>query len=753
MALSKVIPKTALKKLEDQLTCAICLDAFKDPKLLQCFHVFCKDCLQQLVVQDQQGRLSLCCPNCRQSTILPPPATDVSSLMPAFHIHNLFEIQKALENMEMQQHIQCKKCVKQRATCFCRGCNKFICEKCLEVHNQWKELAKHEVISVEQIKSNPSKLVSPKKVILYCSLHQDKELDIYCETCEELICLHCTVKKHKDHQYDLVVDTFETHKAEMTAAVEPIENQRSLTTNAKKQLGVRLQELDDQRDALKADIERDIQRFQGLLEARKMKLFDQVDQHVERKKKNLVTQQDELETIEIQQASYLSFVKGSLDAASQIEVMRVKKIAMKRFKTLADNFKQDMLSPHECANVKFIASSELELACQRFGEVYLREASPTKCYATGEGLSKAESGERASAVMYVVNEKGEACSTPIETVTCELVSETASEKTECCLKKMGVNQFEISYQPTRREKSQLIIKVEDEHIKGSPFAVMVKLPVEKLGTPTMIIRGVNGAMGVAFNQMGDIIVSELGMDRVSIFTAVGDKIKSFGSCGSYNGQFSKPEGLAVDADNNILVADCKNHRIQMFTSDGYFITGVGKCGKKHLEFRNPCSVVLNPVTAKIYVVDCGNHRIQILNSDLSFCSSFGGCGSDNGQFVHPRDIAFDSAGKMYVTDSLNHRIQVFTAKGDFLRKFGKMGNGVRQLDTPNCIAIDSDDVIYVTEGSNHRVSIFTCNGDFLTLFGQMGTRPGQFDVPYGIAVDKNGVVYVADCLNNRIQLF
>ena len=58
------VAKHALKKLKDQLTCAVCLDALKEPKLLQRFLVFCKDCLQRLVVQDMQGQLSLRCPNC-----------------------------------------------------------------------------------------------------------------------------------------------------------------------------------------------------------------------------------------------------------------------------------------------------------------------------------------------------------------------------------------------------------------------------------------------------------------------------------------------------------------------------------------------------------------------------------------------------------------------------------------------------------------------------------------------------------------
>ena len=91
---------------------------------------------------------------------------------------------------------------------------------------------------MEQIQSNVKQLVPPKKeMTLYCSQHQGKELDLYCETCGELICLHCTVKKHKDHQYDLVGDMFENHKAEITVSLEPVEKQLVVVTKALEQFG------------------------------------------------------------------------------------------------------------------------------------------------------------------------------------------------------------------------------------------------------------------------------------------------------------------------------------------------------------------------------------------------------------------------------------------------------------------------------------------------------------------------------------
>ena len=61
----------ALNRLEDQLNCSICLDTYTDPKLLQCFHAYCKQCLVPLVDRDQQGQLGLSCPTCRQVTPIP----------------------------------------------------------------------------------------------------------------------------------------------------------------------------------------------------------------------------------------------------------------------------------------------------------------------------------------------------------------------------------------------------------------------------------------------------------------------------------------------------------------------------------------------------------------------------------------------------------------------------------------------------------------------------------------------------------
>ena len=55
-------------------------------------------------------------------------------------------------------------------------------------------------------------------------------------------------------------------------------------------------------------------------------------------------------------------------------------------------------------------------------------------------------------------------------------------------------------------------------------------------------------------------------------------VSSFGSGGSKNGQFTNPQGIALDQSGNIYVADQQNNRIQKFDSSGNFLSQIGSLG-------------------------------------------------------------------------------------------------------------------------------------------------------------------------------
>ena len=692
-----------LQKLEEQLNCSICLDTYSDPKLLQCFHVYCRQCLVPLVDRNQQGQLGLTCPTCRQVT--PVPDRGVAGLQSAFHINRFLEIKESFQKPDNPA-----------------------------------------VISEG---AGPAD-AKPDKV-RYCLVHEGKALELYCETCGELICYKCVIKdgKHHDHDYEELDQAFERYTQEITSSLEPMEKQVAATKITLAQLDARCGAISDQRTATVNTVHITFGRIREILSVKETTLIGQIDRMTQGKLKDLAVQRDEIETTLAQQSSCLHFMMESLKTGNEGDVLMMKPNTVRKMKELTIPLQPEVKTE---ADIVFSASADMTAICQNYGQVFsLSSPDPSKCHVTGKGTEVAIVGEKSTALLQAISFEGALFKKSIKSLDCEVLSTITGAIAKCGVERKGENRYEISYRPTIKGRHQLQIKVDGQSIRGSPFGVAVKSTVEKLGTRIQTIHGVDKPWGVAVNQKGEVVVSEWGTDRVSVFGPCGEKLRSFGSGGSGQGRFVNVREVAVDGEGNILVVDSGNHCIQKFTPEGQFLASVGTRGHGQLQFESPIGIVVNVGNGKSYVTD-GN-RIQVLNSDLTFSSTFGKYGDGKGHFKYPTGIACDNTGEVYVADTNNHHIQVFTAEGKFVRMFGRYGHGRGELFSPYGIAINSSNMVYISEGNNCRVSVFTTKGQFVTSFGRRGIGPGEFVCPRGLAVDDCGVLYVCDRDNNRCDVF
>ena len=739
----------ARKKVVAHLECGICLDQYKDPKLLSCFHVFCKQCLERLVLQEE-GQSILRCPNCRRATTLPPQG--VSGLQSDFHAHHLFEIQDMLVKAKEPK---CEKC-KQKSTAigFCRDCGKLVCDKCTEMHQAWEEYTNHQIVPIQDVHADAANLIPPKKKVLYCPKHKGKKLKIYCETCNELICSNCTVRLHQGHHCDVISDTFPKHKKEILDQLEPVKHHLATVNQALHTFDARSREMQDQKAAVQGEIHSQIHQLHQVLEQRRTELIGQLDQLTQHKVKTLAAQRDQVELLHTQLTSCLEYMEGSLKTGTQAEILEMKAPLLKQINQITATFNPDTLAPEEEANIFLVADNDLHHACEKFAEVVVaRSACPDKCYSTGNGLKSATVGEPMIVTVHTVDQHGKETTEPVKALTTELVRSRDATKAECQVRGVGGSKYELQYQPATRGEHQLHIRINGKNIKGSPYTVAVMPSPQSLGKPVRSIGNLQGPWGIATNSRGHIFVVEQNGHCVSVFTPEGRKIQSFGSKGTSHGQFNSPRGVAVGKDDNIIVIDYDNHRIQKFTSEGKFLVAVGTYGSDPLQFCKPSGASISNANDKVYIADYYNHRIQILNMDLTFSSSFGTSGSGDGQFKYPVDTAFDSTGNLYIADQNNHRIQVFTPEGKFLHKFGSHGSGQRQLKQSRSITIDRNDTVYVADEVNNRISMFTTQGQFLGSFGSKGTAEGQLDRPCGVAIGEDGCILVSDYSNNQIKMF
>jgi DNA-binding beta-propeller fold protein YncE len=60
----------------------------------------------------------------------------------------------------------------------------------------------------------------------------------------------------------------------------------------------------------------------------------------------------------------------------------------------------------------------------------------------------------------------------------------------------------------------------------------------------------------------------------------------------------------------VLVTDSENNRIQKFDGNGIFITSWGSQGSADGQFNKPDGISVENLSGTVYVADGGNNRIQ-----------------------------------------------------------------------------------------------------------------------------------------------
>jgi len=258
--------------------------------------------------------------------------------------------------------------------------------------------------------------------------------------------------------------------------------------------------------------------------------------------------------------------------------------------------------------------------------------------------------------------------------------------------------------------------------------------------------------GIAVDASGNVYVVDISNNRVEKFSSTGTYITQWGSPGTGNRQFNTPIGVAVDSLGNVYVTDANNERVQKFTSTGNYVTQWGHLGNQNGNFSGPRGVAVDSF-GNVYVVDIDNNRVQKFTGTGNFITKWGSPGTGNSEFNAPIGVAVDSSGNVYVADYGNNRVQKFTSTGNFITKWGSPGTGNSEFSAPVGVAVDSSGNVYVTDANNNRVQKFTSTGNFITKWGSPGTGNSEFNAPFGVAVDASGNVYVTEFLNNRVELF
>ena len=729
-----VIEGKTVEELEREITCGICQEHYTEPKALPCLHYYCKQCVLRLALSTGTGK-PFSCPECRCEATLPEGGVD--ELKTAFFVNRLKTTILTMERAHGKVEVKCELCSDSvnKAEAFCRQCAMFICKNCIEHHKRLKPFLMHEVASLEDLKQGRAKPIAVKEPPTKACPNHDEPLIIYCFDCESLICHHCTVKDHRDHDFEFCKIASSKTKQNLLESLDPIKFQRESLAKAIDNIQITKQELKTQGGSVASSIQTSFKELRQILDNHEQELLGEAAGIVQQKMDKLSVQENTLSLASAEVQSVVDYTEQCVRHCTDNEVMSTHAEIRRRIeRKIKEHSKSDRsLEPVEDVDigVEVRCAEALQQLCQTQANIIQLPIDPAKCTVTMDDSTKHEVNETSHATL--VTRPSNKISRRHCKVSCSLRSLFNNVITECVVDRTGAGRYSIQYTPTVRGRHELTVSVDGQQVAGSPFPVFVSIPPTQLCKPVKVWTNVIRPTGITVNSVGEILVSEWTGNIIKFDTEGNrrtlveqDRVESLGK-------------IAVDDEDNLYCFEEISNRILRCDQNGRNIQ-VQKV-KNVKKGQRGLAVVEEEV---MVCVKDNRGTIMVYDKELNYVRSLEH--RDMGYFWA---ISADSHGNLYCADLGNGMIQVFSNDGVFLHSFGSDGKGEKKVKGPWGLCV-SGHYVYVCNSGSCNISVFTTNGVYVTSFGQF---EGDFKWPHSVCVDQDGFVYVTDCCNNTVQCF
>ncbi|KAK7507171.1 hypothetical protein BaRGS_00001106 [Batillaria attramentaria] len=298
----------------NRLTCSVCLEPFRQPRLLPCFHTFCTPCLQELAdsvvtgatdkestckgkEQDSSGTdqnsetvdtksSSFLCPTCRKPVTVPPGG--VKEFQSNFYLEADMSDQKPSAPA-------CDMCDEDNTAAYvCNECQQNLCQTCRGFHDRVAVTKSHQVTSLAKGRGKQTGITksAPASREDFCRAHGDQKLLFYCHQCQAAICLYCKLTSHEGHTTEDMAVAAERIRAEVHKLSLDLKMKMEVADRVIVQVTKELQELQQQRQTVMEEAQASAEKIMAWVKQAQDKLSDQVEEIADPINKKL---QDQLE--------------------------------------------------------------------------------------------------------------------------------------------------------------------------------------------------------------------------------------------------------------------------------------------------------------------------------------------------------------------------------------------------------------------------------------------------------------------------
>eukprot|EP01088_Endostelium_zonatum_P017392 TRINITY_DN5113_c0_g1_i1.p1 TRINITY_DN5113_c0_g1~~TRINITY_DN5113_c0_g1_i1.p1 ORF type:complete len:654 (+),score=175.53 TRINITY_DN5113_c0_g1_i1:104-2065(+) len=622
-------------------------------------------------------------------------------------------------NTESQKNdgLPCENECGKTAEVECQQCDAKYCNECFDsCHQKPPAMRKH------------TKTALGHKESRQCSEHK-KDLEMYCQTCEEPVCLMCMFGKHQGHKGIPIKQKVEESLQSLKTIRDQNQEQESKIKEQITRVDASIQALHKERSDSKSRINEICDALIQKINDHRTKSIQEVDSIQAPHETALNERKESLNSILSSVAEHLGKYQQTSESQDEQQVLALEKLltaSLKSSQSVEPVKDQQPLLTIKVGSGDF-ALPIVEDVNSATPAVEEKPADNSIQAQLQKATSKAVARKPMATKTTAANNSSEELQGKLNKLRTGIqqAGEYVSDRAPAPTKEPEENST-----ATRRERRGGTLS------KPKPVEYITAIPLSYQ------------PRGVAINpSSNEIYVCDYNGDKIHIYspeasTTAPDPLSSFAA--------QNPYAIAVDYNNNVWISDYVNGSVSKFTSSGNNIVTIeNKLANNPGQLASPRGITCDRYD-NVYVCDENLGRVQVYDSNGRYVRTIGAKGSGSDQLNRPHDVKVEG-DKLMVCDRDNNRIQIFsTISGKHLEQISGPGFSNGQLQNPESVLVDRKGRVVVGEyGGRKRVQWLNGKtGEFLGDWDDAG--PGKLNWASSLVENEKGEVYVSDLNNKRL---
>ncbi|XP_044144443.1 E3 ubiquitin-protein ligase TRIM33 isoform X1 [Bufo gargarizans] len=311
-------------------TCSVCKQSLQsrdsEPKLLPCLHSFCRRCLpepeRQLSVPlpggsngDIQQVGVIRCPVCRQEC-------RQIDLVDNYFVKDISESPNGTDEKSEQVCTSCED--NSSAVGLCEECGEWLCKTCIEAHQRVKFTKDHIITKKEDVSSDSVGASGQRHV--FCPVHKQEQLKLFCETCDRLTCRDCQLLEHKEHRYQFLEEAFQNQKGAIENLLAKLLEKKNYVHFAATQVQNRLKEVNETNKRVEQEIKVAIFTLINEINKKGKSLLQQLESVTKERQIKLAQQQNDITGLSRQVKHVMTFTNWAIASGSSTALLYSKRL-------------------------------------------------------------------------------------------------------------------------------------------------------------------------------------------------------------------------------------------------------------------------------------------------------------------------------------------------------------------------------------------------------------------------------------------